>query len=440
MTPYQSVKSPQRSRTGALALVLDYGIKIAAIGVVPSNRQPSSSSAWLLLILLVPVIGLPLFLLVGNPYVRGRHQEIQAEAIRSIKSGREDLPDSPDGIDIDPSLVNLFSMNRSLTGLPATTGVNKSIESAYEASIQRMADAVDAAERDVNVEVYAMAWDSTTSIFFDALVRAATRGVVIRILLDPLGSVTYPGFTKMTRRLTAAGIQWHLLMPIKPFKGQWRRPDLRNHRKLVVIDDHTAFMDSQNVIESDYLSKRNQRIERHSYDVTIELTGSIVASLATIFHTDLYTESGERLDFERENVTERAKVIKGHTNIFQLVPSGPGHKTEPTLALFTALIYRAQHRLTICSPHFVPHEALLTAVTAAALTLSSTSANKPTNSLSVTRRRLTTTCFSMLGYGSSGRRNPTCCVRSSSRSTRMSRCSAPRTSILGRSISTTRSA
>ena len=61
-------------------LVLDYGIKIVAIGVVPENRQPSSSQAWLLLILLVPVVGLPLFFLIGSPYVNGRRHRIQAEA------------------------------------------------------------------------------------------------------------------------------------------------------------------------------------------------------------------------------------------------------------------------------------------------------------------------------------------------------------------------
>lgn len=82
-----------------LYLVLDYGIKIVAVGVVPENRRPSSSTAWLMIILVLPVVGLPLFLVLGSPYVRGRRLRIQQEANKSLTEGLESYPDLPEGAD-----------------------------------------------------------------------------------------------------------------------------------------------------------------------------------------------------------------------------------------------------------------------------------------------------------------------------------------------------
>ena len=66
------------------------------------------------------------------------------------------------------------------------------------------------------------------------------------------------------------------MMPIKPFKGKWRRPDLRNHRKLLVVDSKVAFMGSQNMIDSSYLKPKNIKAGRHWKDLNIKITGEIV--------------------------------------------------------------------------------------------------------------------------------------------------------------------
>ena len=80
-------------------IVIEYIVKIIAVGVVPENRRPSSSSAWLLLILFVPIVGIPAFLLLGSPYINQRRARIQAEANELMHEGADDLPDVP------PSLV-----------------------------------------------------------------------------------------------------------------------------------------------------------------------------------------------------------------------------------------------------------------------------------------------------------------------------------------------
>ncbi len=105
-----------------------------------------------------------------------------------------------------------------------------------------MAEAVRTARRYVHVEKYIMAWDDTTDVSFRALADAVRRGVKVQLLYDQLGSSPYPGYATFKKRLTVAGIEWHPMMPISLIKRRWRRPDLRNHRKLLVVDGTTGFM------------------------------------------------------------------------------------------------------------------------------------------------------------------------------------------------------
>ena len=88
------------------------------------------------------------------------------------------------------------------------------------------------------------------------------------------------------------------MMPIMPLKGQWRWPDLRNHRKLLVIDGVDAFMGSANLITTTYLKPKNIKAGRHWKDLNVRLSGEIVTSLELVFATDWFSETGERLDLE----------------------------------------------------------------------------------------------------------------------------------------------
>ena len=149
------------------------------------------------------------------------------------------------------------------------------------------------------------------------------------------------------------GLVWTLI------RGRF---DLRNHRKLLVVDSQVAFMGSQNLIDSSYLMPANLRIGRHWHDLNIEVSGPIISSLEAVFALDWLTETGESLaDAVPQPVPEPGNQP------LQLLPSGPGYRTMPNLRLFTALIHRAQHKLSITSPYFVPEDSLLEAVTTAAM-------------------------------------------------------------------------
>lgn len=349
-------------------LVVEYAIKIVAIGIIPENRRPSSSQTWLLLILLLPAVGLPLYLLIGSPYVRGRRHKIQARANELLTLAQKRISTLPAGVDAPPELESILEMNRRLTSLPCVTGIKEELYDDAAEFYAAMAEAVDRAERYVQVEFYIMAWDATTDVFFTALAGAVDRGVHVRLLMDHLGSRKYPGWRRFRRRLTEAGIDWHLMMPIDLLRGRWRRPDLRNHRKLMIVDGETAFMGSHNVIDPHYGSRRNRRIGRTWLDLSMRLSGQIVLQLEAVFAVDWYSETRHRLD-SQEHFSDSSEFVPiGGTSInaMQLVPSGPGFATEPNLRMFSQLISTANERVGIASPYFVPDESLLAAITTAA--------------------------------------------------------------------------
>ncbi|WP_370513905.1 cardiolipin synthase [Corynebacterium sp. zg331] len=349
-----------------IGLLVDYTIKIIAVGYVPEGRRPSSSTAWLLVILLLPVVGLPLFLLMGSPYINRRRHRIQQEANAMIEDIQEDAHDYPPSLTLSPEITSLIRLNRTLTNFPAVPAINAGLHTDYDDTLRRMAAAVDEARHHVHAEIYIVAWDDTTDVLFRALERAVARGVQVRLLFDQVGSYKYPGYRRLGRRLDAIGVEWQLMLPLQPWYGRFRRPDLRNHRKILVVDGKIGFMGSQNVIDRSYLVSKNVKKNRQWIDVMVELEGPIVDSLEMIFAVDWYLESGQ--DLELSNTTHPAPLSalpSSATNVTQVVPSGPGYTTEPNLRMFTSIVHHAKERLVLCSPYFIPDESLLSAVTTA---------------------------------------------------------------------------
>ena len=176
------------------------------------------------------------------------------------------------------------------------------------------------------------------------------------------GNFQYPGYRATIRRLQRMGVQWRLMLPFQPLRGRIQRPDLRNHRKLLVVDGEVAFTGSQNVVETGYQRTRNHRRGLHWKDFMVRFEGPVVAGIDALFVTDWYSETDELL--EREAAPARA-TGSGHLDC-QVVPSGPGFEGENNLRMFNSLVYAAQEKIILVSPYFVPDDSMLYAITTAA--------------------------------------------------------------------------
>lgn len=351
----------------ALLLVGDLALKAIALGVLPANRKPSTGMAWLLLVLLNSVVGLVAFALFGSPRLDRHRQARQDQARATIKERTQAVPD----VELDPALPvhvhTAVALNHRLGSLPLVDGNTVELIPDYASSIAAMTAAVDTAEHYVNVEFYITAWDDMTDPLFRALTAAHDRGVRVRMLFDHLGSRGIPGYKEMVARLEGTGIEWHNMLPIMPLKGVIRRPDLRNHRKLLVVDGKIGFTGSQNLTEPGYNKPKNHAAGRKWVELMARLQGPVVAELDTVFAQDWFVETGEAGSVHVVPAPTEPPEGKTLANVAcQLVPSGPGYVAENNLRLFTTLIYSATRRISLTSPYFVPDESLLYAVTTAA--------------------------------------------------------------------------
>ncbi len=339
-------------------------LRIAALGFIPRNRKPTTGMAWLLVILFDPWIGFFFFLFFGSARVGRKRREKQAEINALISERTASLPDREGAA--SPLVTTFLHLNRSLGALPPADAATVELFPDYVSSIAAMTAAVKTAQTRVHVEFYISDLDDTTREFFDALAEAAARGVKVRFLFDHLGSRKLPGHKAMLEHCTANGVEWHRMMPVRPLHGEWRRPDLRNHRKILVVDDQIAFSGSQNLVEASYGNEKYQQMGRKWVDLMARVTGETVAALDAVFASDWYTESGELLDVKRGDPTGPV-APDAITNVTcQVVPSGPGFPSENNLRLFISLLHSATRRISITSPYFIPDESLLYAITTAA--------------------------------------------------------------------------
>ena len=345
-----------------LVFIVDIVIRVTAIIVVPRNRRPTAAMAWLLAIYFIPIIGVFLFLLIGNPRLprkRRRKQERINDYIHDTSASLDFGTLRPHA----PSwFTSLVTLNRNLGAMPLAGDNAAHLIPDYQESLDAMADAIREAERFVHVEFYILQADAATDNFFRALEEVAARGVTVRVLLDHWANRGKPFYKRTLKRLTGMGAQWHLMLPVQPLRGKYQRPDLRNHRKLLVVDGRVAFTGSQNVTASTYNLRKNIKRGLHWVVLMARIQGPVVASVNAVFLSDWYSETDEVLTDQ----IDLFDVTSGPGDLdCQIIPSGPGFEFQNNLKLFAGLLYAAQRKIIVVSPYFVPDEAMLLAITTA---------------------------------------------------------------------------
>ena len=361
---------------------IDFVIRVVALGVVPKHRRASTSTAWLLLIFLWPLLGVPLYFIFGSWWAMGRRLDDDPEAralVDAIVAGSTapqpasyEVPTGPDGLPFgsDGDTASIMRLSGNLSGFPASAGRVGSLYNDTAETFRAMAASIDAATHHVNALYYQTSWDEYTAPFYEALGRAVARGVTVRLLVDHHGMRTIPGHRDFRRRLNAMGIEWHEMLPFAPLRGQIRRPDLRNHRKILVIDGREAYIGSHNLVAHDYDTPSYQKAGMLYDDTSVSVRGPIVAQIQAVFAVDWYYACKEVLTPEvlaPPAAQETGEREEEQASAMQIIPSGPAYRGEPNLRAFVHMISSARTHVSITSPYFIPDEALMTALTNAAL-------------------------------------------------------------------------
>ena len=349
--------------TTLLLLGLHAVIVLVATVYISANRRPSAAIAWVLAIVFIPYIGVLVFLLVGVGRLPRSRREKQREVNELTLARTHGLDQVGHSADWPPWLGSAARLNRNLGALPMVGGNRIELLPHYEESINRMVEAVDEATEYVHVQFYILVLDTVTQPFFDALARAVRRGVRVFVLSDYLACLLLPRRKETLAALAAMGAEWRALLPLRFWKGQWRRPDMRNHRKLLIVDGRIGFTGSQNMIDSSYLKPGNLKRGLRWHELMMRIEGPAVRELNAVFLADWYSETDELLSFDTVRV-----VLPATADLLdaQVLPSGPSFDNDNNLKLYAMLIHKAEHRVSITSPYFVPEESTMLAIVTAA--------------------------------------------------------------------------
>lgn len=352
---------PLPAEISVALLLVDLAIRVVALVFVPRGRLPSSGLAWLLAIFFLPVLGGIAYLVIGRSTLPQRRQREQSRTAQRLVEGCPGLEsvvvDRPEAAWLAP----VVHMMHAVGSTPLLGGNRVRLVLGFEEQLQTLVEALDAAHQSAYVQFYTFSKGSSTTPFFDALARAARRGVQVKVLADHLGSARYPGWGATTEALEAAGVDWHLMLPVQPLRGRYQRPDLRNHRKIVVVDHEVALVGSLNLIDPGYQKRSNRRKGLRWQDSLFQVRGPAVAGIEAVFATDWCSETGSA-----PATAARLPAPVGD-DLVQVVPSGPGLDQQAVLRLVLSLLGNARHRVAITTPYLVPDEALLHAITSASL-------------------------------------------------------------------------
>jgi cardiolipin synthase len=350
--------------------IVFWAIALALVPLVLVRRkEPSSTVAWILTLVFLPALGAILFLLFGRDRVRWparRKRDLDALVRAQVAASRDEKGDADPcaalaalpGLDGASSLERaLFRVGAHLTHLRATSGNRVEVLTDGNATFDAIGAAVDAARHHVHAQYYLIRNDATGGWFRDRLVAAARRGVTVRLLLDGYGCFALgPAWRRPLRK---AGVRVADFLPMRSLLLQ--PVNLRNHRKIVVVDGAVAFTGGFNVGDE----YRGQMPGVGGWrDVHLRIEGPATAELQRVFFQDWAFASRERID--PEAYFPREPSARGDATI-AVVPSGPDTRNEAIHRMFFGAIVGAEREVLVTTPYFVPTESLLVAMEVAAM-------------------------------------------------------------------------
>jgi cardiolipin synthase len=235
-----------------LYLISEWAIRFVMLIYVPQKRSAAASRTWLLFIFLLPWPGLILYWLFGRIYLPARRVHMQERASRFIREAQAQIGArvaAEPGL--SPTLLGIPELARQLGDFEALAGNRVELLAGYSATINRIIADIDSAKQHVHLLFYIFLADESGQRVGKALVRAAKRGVKCRVLMDAVGS--REGLQRLAPLLRSEGIEVLEMLPVGLFRRNAARFDLRNHRKLVVVDGTTGYTGSQNIVNPEFV-------------------------------------------------------------------------------------------------------------------------------------------------------------------------------------------
>lgn len=362
-------------------IVVVVALDLYAISSALTRRLPVESTlAWIFAILALPIVGAGCYLMLAGPSIKRttRRKRAAALAVRvsavaaaDAEAAREQRPEDA----LSAGEISLLRLAASLTDLEPTGGNSVEFLAESEQATERMRDALLGAKHSIWAESYIIQKDQTGQRFLDALAQKARDGVEVRLLYDAIGSFSIDA--GRLEALNAAGGRASAFLSVNPLRKRWA-VNLRNHRKLIVVDGKIGFTGGMN-IGDEYSGRLRRRLrelrqpeERHFRDAHLRIEGPAVAEMAQAFAEDWAFATDEELKLPSAGVPhDDIGLLDVHDEdgsaVVAVIPSGPDQKHNANGMVHFAGIASARRRIWIESAYFIPDQAILTALVSAAL-------------------------------------------------------------------------
>lgn len=325
------------------------------------HRSPASRIAWIVVVLSLPVVGIVTYLLFGEVYVGKRY-------VRRLEITEASMPDVASiggrsgevmSARVPEQWAHLFQTGRSINGFGVVGGNRAELMPDSNQCIARMVGDIDAAREHVHLTFYIWLPDRNGLEMVEAVKRAAARGVACRLLVDDLGSRDLIRSAHW-RGMARAGVGLQRALPIgNPLvRAFYRRIDLRNHRKMLIVDNRITYCGSQNCADPEFLPRAKYG---PWVDAVLRVEGPVARQNQHVFVTDW-------MAFSDEDIRHLIEApLKGPSSGFpaQVVATGPTLRPTAMPEMFETLIYSARRELFVTTPYYAPNEGLQAALRAA---------------------------------------------------------------------------
>ncbi len=331
---------------GLVAEIFSLGGFLLAVFLVArlmsEKRAPSNTFAWLLIIVLLPWVGVPLYLVFGGRKLR----RLAARKSRLVAT----LPGHP-----APAASSTMPVARTVTAAgayPPVGGNRLHLLTTGEADFAELERQIRAARHTIHIATFILSRDETGRRLVQLLAERARAGVKVRLLLDALGC--FLSSRSFVDPLRAAGGEIGRFMPVLPFASR-SSANLRNHRKLALFDGHIALVGGRN-LATDYMGPTSS--PKRWLDFGACIRGPAVALLENVFIADWCFATRQPASTLHREAPASLATPAGESEL-QIVASGPDVPGDALYEGIISMIQEAQHRICIVTPYFIPDEVLL---------------------------------------------------------------------------------
>ncbi|MBA3326612.1 MAG: PLDc N-terminal domain-containing protein, partial [Rhodobacteraceae bacterium] len=348
---------------GWSALGLHVGLQIFFIcrALLRPGREPAARMAWFVVILVAPVVGMALYVFFGETNIgRRRIARLRAALAELPTFGDLATHEGEAEADIPAHLAPLFRVGESISGFPPVGGNQGVLLDDSDAAIDAIIADIEGARDHVHLMFYIWLPDRNGLRVAAAARRAAARGVTVRVMADDLGSRLLIGSSHW-REMRDAGVRVISALPIgfAPFRPLKGRIDMRNHRKIVVIDNRVTYCGSQNCADAAFAIKAKYA---PWVDAMMRFEGPIVRQNQHLFASDWMAHSNEDLT----GLVAAPVGPIGPGFPAQVIGTSAAIRTSGMPEIFESLMYAARRELVITTPYYVPDEPIQAALCASA--------------------------------------------------------------------------